>query len=68
MNEAMKNAWLQISVLSGNPEMTELDVFLRTWQMAIEAERERLAKECALLPFGDTAASFAVWIKNGGKE
>jgi hypothetical protein len=30
-------------------------------------ERNRLAKECALLPFGDTAASFAVWIKNGGK-
>jgi hypothetical protein len=32
-----------------------------------KAERDRLAKECALLPFGDTAASFAVWIKNGGK-
>jgi hypothetical protein len=32
-----------------------------------QAERDRLAKECALLPFGDTAASFAVWIKNGGK-
>ncbi|MFM2239061.1 MAG: hypothetical protein RJA69_435 [Pseudomonadota bacterium] len=30
-------------------------------------ERNRLSKECALLPFGDTAASFAVWIKNGGK-
>ena len=30
-------------------------------------ERNRLAKECALLPFGDTAASFAVWIRNGGK-
>jgi hypothetical protein len=33
-----------------------------------QAERDRLAKECAQLPFGDTAASFAVWIKNGGKE
>ena len=44
-----------------------LDVFLRTWQRAIEAERKRLARECELLPFGDTAASFAVWIKNGGK-
>ena len=30
-------------------------------------ERNRLAKECALLPFGDTAASFAVWIRNGGR-
>ena len=32
-----------------------------------QAERDRLAKECAQLPFGDTAASFAVWIKNGGQ-
>jgi len=35
--------------------------------IVIEAERNRLARECAMLPFGDTAASFAVWIKNGGK-
>jgi hypothetical protein len=35
--------------------------------LVIEAERNRLATECAMLPFGDTAASFAVWIKNGGK-
>jgi len=35
--------------------------------LARDDERNRLAKECALLPFGDTAASFAVWIKNGGK-
>jgi len=35
--------------------------------LVIEAERKRLATECAMLPFGDTAASFAVWIKNGGK-
>ena len=67
MNEAMKNAWVEITRSFGEPTREELDVFLRTWQMAIEAERDRLAKECALLPFGDTAASFAVWIKNGGK-
>ena len=36
-------------------------------ELVIEAERNRLARECAMLPFGDTAASFAVWIKNGGK-
>jgi hypothetical protein len=36
-------------------------------ELVIEAERKRLATECAMLPFGDTAASFAVWIKNGGK-
>jgi hypothetical protein len=35
--------------------------------MAIQAERKRLATECAMLPFGDTAASFSVWIANGGK-
>jgi hypothetical protein len=67
MNEAMRQAWLEISQILGEPTREELDVFLRTWQRAIQAERDRLAKECALLPFGDTAASFAVWIKNGGK-
>lgn len=67
MNADMKAAWLEISQMLGEPTKEELDVFLRTWQRAIEAERARLAKECAQLPFGDTAASFAVWIKNGGK-
>ena len=68
MNEAMKTAWLEISQMLGEPTREELDVFLRTWQRAIQAERDRLANECALLPFGDTAASFAVWIKNGGRH
>lgn len=63
----MKTAWLEITRMLGEPTNEELDVFLRTWQRAIEAERDRLAKECAQLPFGDTAADFAVWIKNGGK-
>lgn len=36
-------------------------------EQVIQAERDRLARECAQLPFGDTAASFAVWIRNGGK-
>jgi hypothetical protein len=67
VNEDMKQAWLEISQMVGEPTREELDVFLRTWQRAIQAERDRLAKECALLPFGDTADSFAVWIKNGGK-
>ena len=63
----MKAAWLEVTRMLGEPTNEELDVFLRTWQRAIEAERDRLSKECAQLPFGDTAASFAVWIKNGGK-
>jgi len=45
MNEAMKKAWLEISQMLGEPTREELDVFLRTWQRAMQAERE----ECALL-------------------
>jgi len=67
MNEEMKAAWLEITRMLGEPTREELDVFLRTWQRAIQAERTRLAQECAKLPFGDTAASFSVWIKNGGQ-
>jgi hypothetical protein len=40
MNEAMKTAWLEISQMLGEPTREELDVFLRTWQRAIQAERE----------------------------
>ena len=46
MNEAMKNAWLEISQMLGEPTREELDVFLRTWQRAIQAEREECAKVC----------------------
>jgi hypothetical protein len=45
MNEAMKQAWLEISQMIGEPTPEELSVFLRTWQRAIQAER----KECAAL-------------------
>jgi hypothetical protein len=41
MNEAMRIAWLEISQMLGEPTREELDVFLRTWQRAIHAERER---------------------------
>jgi hypothetical protein len=44
MNEAMKQAWLEISQMLGEPTREELDVFLRTWQRAIQAEREACAK------------------------
>lgn len=46
MNEAMKQAWLEISQMLGEPTREELDVFLRTWQRAIQAEREECAKVC----------------------
>jgi len=46
MNESMKQAWLEISQMLGEPTREELDVFLRTWQRAIQAEREKCAKVC----------------------
>lgn len=46
MNEQMKQAWLEISQMLGEPTREELDVFLRTWQRAIQAEREECAKVC----------------------
>ena len=49
MNEAMKTAWLEISQMLGEPTREELDVFLRTWQRAIQAEREECAKVCESL-------------------
>ena len=46
MNEEMKVTWLEISEMLGEPTREELDVFLRTWQRAIQAEREECAKLC----------------------
>lgn len=33
--------------------------------LAVKAERERIASQIDRMPFGDTAASFAVWIRAG---
>jgi hypothetical protein len=46
MNETMKVTWLEISQMLGEPTPEELSVFLRTWQRAIQAEREECAKIC----------------------
>jgi hypothetical protein len=46
MNEAMKKAWLEISQMLGYPTQQQQDVFLRTWQRAIQAEREECEKIC----------------------
>ena len=63
MNEDMKVAWLEISELIGEPTREELDVFLRTWQRAMQAEREACAKVCDDLPLPpDVARSNAsIW-------
>lgn len=34
---------------------------------ARRAERERIAKKIDAMPFGDTAASFSIWIREGAK-
>jgi hypothetical protein len=46
MNDEMKKAWAEISKMLVEPTPIELDVFLRTWQRAIQAEREECAKLC----------------------
>lgn len=53
MNEAMKTAWLEISQMLGEPTREELDVFLRTWQRAIQAEREACAALAEKLDWAD---------------
>lgn len=47
MNEAMKQTWLEISDMLGEPTREELDVFLRTWQRASQATRKALAEQSA---------------------
>jgi hypothetical protein len=42
MNDEMKKAWAEISKMLVEPTPIELDVFLRTWQRAIQAEREAI--------------------------
>ena len=44
----MQLAWLEISeMLGGEPTREELDVFLRTWQRAVQATRKALAEQPA---------------------
>jgi len=44
MNDEMKQAWLEITQHLGEPTKEEVNVFLRTWQRAIQAERDECAK------------------------
>ena len=39
----------------------QLEAFAK---LAAEAEKERIAKKIEQLPFGDTAQSFAIWVRN----
>jgi hypothetical protein len=67
MNEAMSLAWLEISQMLGEPTREELDVFLRTWQRAIQAEREECAKVAEWEPcMTDTPKRIAAAIRARG--
>jgi len=67
MNEAMRLAWLEISQMLGEPTREELDVFLRTWQRAIQAEREECAKVAEWEPcMTDTPKRIAAAIRARG--
>lgn len=51
MNEEMQLAWLEISDMLGEPTREELDVFMRTWQRAVQATRKALAEQSAQRPW-----------------
>jgi hypothetical protein len=68
MNEEMKVTWLEISEMLGEPTPEELSVFLRTWQRAIQAEREECAKAAETLgvhPALNVFAGGPDWYKHG---
>jgi hypothetical protein len=44
MTEDMKVAWLEIEQMLGETTREEFDVFLRTWQRAVQATRRTLAQ------------------------
>ena len=67
MNEEMKVTWLEISQMLGYPTQQQQDVFLRTWQRAIQAEREECAKVCeAMNKYMDDGEECAVAIRARG--
>jgi hypothetical protein len=37
-------------------------------ELAIQQEKNRLAEKVSSMPFGDTAKSFATWLRRGGKD
>lgn len=41
-----------------------LDWKIEFAKLVAEAEKERIAKKIEQLPFGDTAQSFAIWVRN----
>ena len=52
MNEAMKKAWLEVTMFYEDPTEEDFNLFLSTWQRAMQAEREACAKVCDDWPNG----------------
>jgi len=43
---------------------SQIEQFNRFTKLVAEKERERISQKIAQLPFGDTAQSFSIWVKN----
>jgi hypothetical protein len=45
-------------------EKVFIEVLMPFAKLVAEKERERISQKIAQLPFGDTAQSFSIWVKN----
>jgi len=48
-------------------EWPVIDELARFAAMVAKAERDRIADQIDRMPFGDTAASFSIWVRDQGK-
>ena len=63
----MKNEIIEMAVKAGiAKEVAEvnIDIMEAFAKLVAEAEKERIAKKIEQLPFGDTAQSFAIFVRN----
>jgi hypothetical protein len=58
---ARQAGYLDLSLTDRGMELKELEAFAK---LVAEKERERISQKIAQLPFGDTAQSFSIWVKN----
>jgi len=50
-----------LDVFTGDDTTNQVVAFAK---LVAEKERERISQKIAQLPFGDTAQSFSIWVKN----
>jgi hypothetical protein len=65
-NEVEKHSNLGKQILRGMGQPYHYDIFVSTSQR--NAVLEEVAKEFEKMPFGDTAASFAIYVRNMKNE